>query len=294
MCKKPKRLRRAVGRGRGYSRLRGLNESFLKPFWERFPTERLAHRLTPPAVVTAARVELAAYDGPPLRIAFLSDLHAGPTTATSLLTAAIARVATLAPDVVLLGGDYVYFDADNLERIAAPLAHMAARYPTYGIWGNHDLWADDAYLGRRFASLGVQMLRNQWARSLAGFPIDLYGVDDPWTGEPDFAPLAGAARPVILLCHNPDGLLLMQRAHRADLMLCGHTHGGQVCRRDGRPYFVHAKTGTRFAGGRYEYEGRQLVVSKGLGTVEVPVRRHAPPEIVSVDVAAAPRYAGSL
>lgn len=283
MCKKPRRLRRAVGRGTGFSPLRGLTETIMKPLWERFPTDRLAHRLTPPAQITHETVRLD-YPGAPLRLAFLSDLHAGPTTPAAVLERAFALATEARPDVVLLGGDYVFYDADNIDRIAEPLARVAARFPTFGVWGNHDLWADDAYLERVFAQAGVRMLRNAWERELLDRPIDLYGVDDPWTGEPDFAPLLAAERPVVLLCHNPDGILMLDQAHRADVMLCGHTHGGQICRRDGSPYMVHAKTGTRFAGGRYRHDDKHVIVSKGVGAVEVPVRRYAPPEVVVIDI----------
>lgn len=284
MCKKPKRFRRAVGRGTGFSPLRGLTETMMKPVWERFPTERFARRLTPPAQVTREVVQLPGYAGAPLRVAFLSDLHAGPTTPASVIARAFELVTESRPDAVLLGGDYVFYDADNIDRIAGGVSALAARFPTFGVWGNHDLWADDAYLQRVFAGAGVRMLRNDWVRGFLDRPIDLYGVDDPWTGEPDFEPLKAAERPVVLLCHNPDGVLLLDDAHRADVMLCGHTHGGQICRRDGSPYMVHARTGTRFAGGRYRHKDINLIVSKGVGASEVPVRLHAPPEILVVDL----------
>lgn len=285
MCRKPKRFRRAVGRGTGFSTIRGLTETVMKPLWERFPTDRFAHRLTPPARLTHEVVHLAEYGGAPLRLAFLSDLHAGPTTPTRVLERAFDLVTEARPDAVLLGGDYVFYDADNIDRIAEPLRRVAARFPTFGVWGNHDLWADDGYLGRFFDGAGVRMLRNAWVRDLLDRPLDLYGVDDPWTGEPDFEPLKTAERPVVLLCHNPDGILFLDAAHRADVMLCGHTHGGQICRRDGSPYMVHARTGTRFAGGRYRHQGIHVIVSKGVGTVEVPVRRYAPPEVMVIDLA---------
>jgi predicted MPP superfamily phosphohydrolase len=283
MLRFPK-IRASVGRGSGFSRLRGFNETVLKPIWEHFPTERLAHRLTPPTQITEVTFKVPDYFGRRLRIAFLSDLHAGPTTSTKIFDEAFEHVAAAKPDAVLLGGDYIYFDADNVQQIARHVEKMVSRFPTWGVWGNHDLWADDRYLDQFFQGLGVRMLCNEWVFDWLGEPIDLYGVDDPWTGVPDFSPLIRRERPLILLCHNPDGLLLMDPSHRADIMLCGHTHGGQICRKDGRPYFVHARTGTRFAGGRYSHEGKEIYVSKGIGAVEAPLRMYAPPEVVIVNL----------
>lgn len=278
------RIRTSLGRGTGFSRLRGINETILKPIWDRFPTEKWARFLTPPTQITPVTVRIPQYSGRPLRIAFISDLHAGPTTALQVFEDAFEHISAEEPDAVLLGGDYVYFDADNVQQIAPHLSKMAARFPTWGVWGNHDLWADHTYLENFFEGIGVRMLCNDWVRDWLGEPLDLYGVDDPWTGTPDFSPLIQAERPLVLLCHNPDGLLLMDPTHRADLMLCGHTHGGQICRKDGTAYFVHARTGTRFAGGRYSHEGKEIYVSKGVGTVEIPIRRHAPPEVVMITI----------
>jgi predicted MPP superfamily phosphohydrolase len=298
MCKKPAGIRRAVGRGKGFSKLRGINESLLKPVWERFPLEKYADRLIAAPERTTHAVTLPHYAGRPLRLAFLSDLHAGPTTPHKTLDAAFGAVHEARPDLVLLGGDYVYLDADNIDCIAHCLRELASTFPVFGVWGNHDLWADDHYLERFLSGQGVRMLCNEWEKGLLGEPVDLYGVDDPWTGEPDFSPLLDADRPVVLLCHNPDGILLMDERHRADLMLCGHTHGGQICRPDGSPYMVHAKTGTRFAGGHYRHEQKQIVVSRGVGTVEIPLRLYAPPEVLIVDLvgagATAPAHANLL
>lgn len=278
------RPRRAVGRGLRYSRLRGVNEAILDPLWGRFPLHRFAHRLLPPLATHADSFVLADYRGKALRIAFLSDLHAGPTTPCFLIDQAVEATLQWQPDAVLLGGDYVYFRAEYIHRIEPALRRLAAASPTFGVWGNHDLWADDKYLAHAFADFGVRMLCNERINRWLGQPIDLYGLDDPWTGVPDVTQLRPSKRPTILLCHNPDALLLIEPQHRADLIVCGHTHGGQICHRNGRPFFVHALTGTRFAAGRYSHEGRHVFVSRGLGTVEVPVRRFSPPEIALLTI----------
>lgn len=86
---------------------------------------------------------------PPLRIAFASDFHAGPTTHPETIASVCRALRDLQPDVLLLGGDFVSFHARYIEDVAEALARVPARFGRYAVIGNHDLWADDTLIIQR-------------------------------------------------------------------------------------------------------------------------------------------------
>jgi uncharacterized protein len=287
----------AVGRGRRYSRRRGRIEALLK----------LAYRGDWPARVWgltpwAKRVELVQHSasllpaelvGRRLRIVFASDLHIGPTTARVTLDAAFARIAALRPDVLLLGGDYVFLEASaartrELEQrvrdVPAPVK--------LAVLGNHDLWAEHTAIERALARAGARVLINAHAWLPPPFDhIAIIGLDDPWTGAPDVdAALAGteAAALRIGLCHAPEGALLL-RGRGVPVVLCGHTHGGQIALPGPRPVILPGGPySQRYPFGSHHIDDVQLIVSRGVGAVELPIRAFAPADVVVLDVLARP------
>jgi predicted MPP superfamily phosphohydrolase len=149
--------------------------------------------------------------------------------------------------------------------------------------GNHDLWTDDQLITHKLNAAGVEVLVNRNV-SLA-FPFDgvsICGIDDPWTGSPDTAKAFKDAKPVrIFLMHSPDGLLLLGGEKYA-LGLAGHTHGGQIALRDGTPIIDAGGPLSRsHARGRFEVFGNgPLIVSRGIGCSNVPVRINSDPELI--------------
>lgn len=221
-----------------------------------------------------------------LRIAFLSDLHVGPTTSARALDRAFELAAAARPDVLALGGDYVFLEAtrerlDELERrvrdVPAPLK--------VGVLGNHDLWTDFRAVERALERAGVELLTNR-ALALAGehAGVALLGIDDPLSGAPDPAAAladAAGARVRVALCHSPEGLASL--AGRVDLLLAGHTHGGQVATPLG-PLYVPGRAGRRHPHGLFEVDGTRLFVSRGVGGVGMPLRAFAPPDVAVLDL----------
>ncbi|MBC7977333.1 MAG: metallophosphoesterase, partial [Myxococcales bacterium] len=99
---------------------------------------------------------------PPLRIAFASDLHAGPTTHPTVLDDGFAALAAAEADVILLGGDYVFLTADRISEIARRLAQLPRpRLGIFAVMGNHDLWADDAAIAAALSQAGARVLVNE-------------------------------------------------------------------------------------------------------------------------------------
>jgi len=237
------------------------------------------HRIATPRWPRGAR---------PLRIAFASDLHAGPTTHPALLDDAFAALAAVGADVVLLGGDYVFLFADYITEIARRLATIRAPLGVYGVMGNHDLWADDAAIARALTAAGARMLVNEQVTLPAPFAhVTLAGLDDPWTGRPPRRPIFEAGDHVrVILVHAPEAMLHLDD-EPFDVAMCGHTHGGHVALPGEVPILVPGPLSRRYAHGRHDVgAGRTLIVSRGVGSTEVALRTFADPDILVVELGA--------
>ena len=241
---------------------------------------------------TVCRLPLLAPETPPLTIAYASDFHAGETTDPALLDAACEALGAAAPDLLLLGGDFVTHDPSAAVPLAAALGRIPAPMGRFAVLGNHDWWADGPRVRAALESAGITVLMNRSARLPA--PHDrvwICGLDDHWSGRPDAAAATlGADGVRVVLMHAPSGLLDLGDA-RFELALCGHTHGGQVALPGGTPVIVpHGELSRRYARGRFDLgKGRTMVVSVGLGCVVLPLRLFAPPEIVVCELIASDR-----
>ncbi len=219
----------------------------------------------------------------PLVIAFASDFHAGPTTHAGIFEELFEQVAAHEPDVLLLGGDFVSCRAEYVAALADGLSRCKPPLGKYAVFGNHDLWTDDQHLQQTLANAGVEVLVNRNVALPAPFnAVSICGMDDPWTGDADAAGTFKDASAIrLLLMHAPDGLLLMGE-EKFDLGFTGHTHGGQVALKGGKPIFVpHGPLCREYCYGRYEIQGNgSLIVSRGVGCSTMPVRINADPELV--------------
>lgn len=222
----------------------------------------------------------------PLRIAFASDLHAGPTTHPSLLDEAFDVLAATAADVILLGGDYVFLSADHIPAIEQRIHRLKAPLGIFGVLGNHDLWADDAAIVSALGRAGARILVNERVVLPAPFAhVTIAGLDDPWTGiRPTGPAFDDDDRVRVVLTHAPEAMLhLGDQAF--ELAVCGHTHGGHIALPGGIPILVPGPLSRRHAHGRFDFaDGRTLIVSRGIGGTEVALRLNADPDILVVDV----------
>ena len=168
-----------------------------------------------------------------LRVAFLSDLHAGSFMNGADLLRICERVASEEPDLVLFGGDLINTRERELLLYRDALKVLSPRLGMYAVPGNHDhFWGKDIGLWTAFLQdCGVQVLRNRGVRiEHNGGSLWLCGVDDLTEGDPDLREaLAGRGpdEPALLLSHHPD-FFFEAVAADVDLTLSGHTHGGQV------------------------------------------------------------------
>lgn len=223
---------------------------------------------------------------PLLRIAFASDFHAGVTTDARMFDQCIAMIQRAQPHLLVLGGDYIFGKSDQIDQLTSRLCRVSPALGTYAVWGNHDLWGDQALLRRHLESAGIVVLRNQTVHLPAPYDhVSLFGTDDPWMGCIDshaFTPLATCAR--ILLTHSPEGITAFA-PNDFHLALAGHTHGGQIAWRPGRPLLrSHGPVSAQCQTGRFTIgEQLQLIVGRGVGCSNLPIRIHADPEVIIID-----------
>jgi predicted MPP superfamily phosphohydrolase len=219
----------------------------------------------------------------PLTIAFASDFHAGPTTHPALFDALLEQLRRERPDLLLLGGDYVSFDAANMAGLRGFLAEARAPLGVYAVLGNHDVWNGSLEVTAALEAAGVEVLVNRNVALPAPFgQVSICGIDDPWTGAPSAeATFAGAGAVRLYLMHSPDGLCCLER-QRFDLGFAGHTHGGQIVRRNGAPLKRPSGPYSReYSHGRYEIQDNgPLFVGRGIGCAGIPLRMNADPELL--------------
>jgi predicted MPP superfamily phosphohydrolase len=235
-----------------------------------------------PTWLAVNRLELPVRGLPPalsgLKVAQLSDFHFGPHIPPGYLENAVARAAAERPDLIALTGDFIDRGPGYVSEAAHLFRGLKAPLGVYGVLGNHDFSVHTARGARKFAALdravsdalaaeGVTMLRNRGVRvEHNGAALHVAGVDDLWSGASDLdAAFAGACddTPRVLLAHNPQTVEELG-ARRADLILSGHTHGGQI----NLPVLGRLllnKKAKRWAAGLYPHESGHLYVNTGVG-----------------------------
>ena len=231
--------------------------------------------------------------GEPLRLLQLSDMHADPMPLDYLRKTFRAGLA-LKPDLICVTGDFITHKYDQWDGYAALLTELSAAAPTFAILGNHDggKWAHrpgyhDGYADTKLVramldTAHIPLLHNRRERlEFRGHALDLVGLGDWWADEMDpVSAFSGWQRepgvPVILLSHNPDTKERLL-PFPWDVMLSGHTHGGQLSLPFvGEPFApIRDK---RFVRGLYRWENRWLHVTAGVGSLHT-ARFNCRPEV---------------
>jgi len=220
----------------------------------------------------------AAFDG--FTLLHLSDLHVDMNR--DVADALVARLRGLRFDAAALTGDYRSLTHGPYDRVLAGMARVRAALdgPVYAVLGNHD-WIETV---PPMEAGGIRVLLNEGVRlERGGAALWLAGVDDPHFYESDNLEKAvagvGPGETVVLLCHTPE--LFRQAAYGGvDLMLCGHTHGGQLCLPGGRAVLTNARAPRALCRGGWRYESLQGYTTRGCGVSGVDVRYNCPPELV--------------
>jgi uncharacterized protein len=237
--------------------------------------------------ITRQRIRLArlpkSFDG--FRIAQLSDLHISPFMPADEIRRCVTMTNELKPDLIVMTGDYLLWDPAAQGEVVQALAGLRAPHGVFGCLGNHESITDtEESITRLFALQGTHILRQERASiRLGGDTLYLIGIDD---SQPDDRSVEGLVMPGtvnILLNHNPNDF--DQAAGLGfDLMLAGHTHGGQLSLEFLRRGLSLARLETPYVAGWYEKSGGQLYVNRGIGTTILPIRLGARPEITILEL----------
>jgi predicted MPP superfamily phosphohydrolase len=220
------------------------------------------------------------FDG--FRIALLSDLHYSVWCEPSDYDRLVELVNAVGPDLVVLTGDNVSFHGSLIEPAVRMLGRLRARHGTYAVLGNHDYWIGAGAMVRACEARGIRLLLNEWEGiSVDGHTLVLAGVDDLVAGEPDVAAALRAmpdGAPVILLSHVPS-VVNHPLVERADLVLSGHTHGGQVSFPFVGPLFLPKHATRRLLHGLHDTPRTRLYISRGVGAAGLWFRWRVQPEV---------------
>lgn len=255
-----------------------------------------------------------AFDG--YRIVQLSDLHYGPCTKAEHLSQMAEIAAAAKPDLVVLTGDYIQYSTSGLRNLfATKVDPDFFRWKQYrrmvrelaiklnalveplnppdgmvGVFGNHD-YSEGIGTIRRTLFPGTIWLRNSSTSiTRENAEIRISGVDDLRLGKPDLlTTLHGAVRTSeqqifkLLLCHSPDVTVLPRSSllRFVHLVLCGHTHGGQICFPGLGPIVTRTRQ-KRFISGLHNFQGTPIYINRGTGYGGIPVRLFCPPEITCI------------
>ncbi len=228
-----------------------------------------------------------------IRIGQISDIHFMEYTEPFFVEHAVRELNRMRPDIVLLTGDFVSMAPVEKSRSAAyaPIvAELLGKIECphrYGVLGNHDWMVDGRAVVDSLAAVGIPILHNAFLPfERDGARIWIAGIMDALSGESDLnktiPPTANRdGEPVVLMAHEPDILPAVARLNAFDLMLSGHTHGGQV-RLPFLPPLMLPPLGTRFVEGHFRMGRTQLYVNRGIGAVGLPFRFNCPPELTEL------------
>jgi len=218
------------------------------------------------------------------RIVHLSDIHHSPFTNLEHIAKAVEIANSLKPDMFILTGDYVSHETEYIAPVAEVLGTLESEFGTFACLGNHDHWTDAEMVTKHFRAENINVLVNEGFRFEArDASFWLCGVDDYMVGKTDLRAALHGSYPdemKLLLAHNP---VIVRQAARfgVDLILSGHTHGGQVKLRDEDKRILPRR---KLKNGLHRRKDTQIYITRGIGTVVLPVRFGCPPEISLIEL----------
>jgi predicted MPP superfamily phosphohydrolase len=225
-----------------------------------------------------------------LRVVQMSDLHLEEYTEASFLERMVAEVNELHPDIVLITGDFISRGPRELgvawraAGVAAEILSTLKAPQRFGILGNHDVNVGAEHVIAPLEAHGTPILVDSYTPLERGKDVLwLCGADDAGTRSPDlnFAIPANPRAPVLFMCHEPDfvdKVVQHPRFPLIDVMLSGHTHGGQIR----LPYIgplILPPMGQKYVEGMFHFGHMQMYVNRGIGTVGLPFRLNCPAEL---------------
>ena len=228
------------------------------------------------------------------RVALLTDLHAGRKSHFNLIRRAVALAMREQPDLIAVTGDFAADDARDFTDVFDALRELDAPVGVYAVPGNHDYVVGIEKWWHQIKSSNLTDLTNRFVQLEVGDTrLCIAGVDDYYRGRPELILPPPDERDItILLAHSPDQAERCRRASDSiDLIVCGHTHAGQVRIPFIGPPLSSAEHAHLYQEGLRRRPWTQVYISRGIGTVHFPVRLLARPEVAVLDLRDAARPA---
>ncbi len=215
-------------------------------------------------------------------------MHRGPFTSFEFIKKISKNVNYLKPDLIIFGGDYIYASLNYLKDVFLPFNNFNPPLGKWGVLGNHDNYLGTKKVIRVLKESAIELLNNSSIKLIFGGNIlYIFGVDDFRTGYPDLKKAIKFLKEdgiVIGISHNPLFWEKGKLNFSADLLLSGHTHGGQIDLPFLGPIFLLPGHGREYYRGFYNINGNKLYVSRGIGTIHIPLRIFCPPEITFIEI----------
>ena len=226
-----------------------------------------------------------AFDG--FRILHLTDLHYGPYQGWNYIEKAVEKASGISCDIIALTGDYMHktHDPRKVRRMWKALNRLKAPGGVFNVLGNHDHWAGHGLAMELLETSGQSLRDKTTSLTRRGERIHLGGAGDFWEDHFEIAPVFRNIPKDefrILLAHNPDSIDTIQ-GPPMDLILSGHTHGGQIV----LPFFGAPKLPVKnkiYSQGLIPTENGPVFISRGIGTAILPIRFNCPPEIAILEL----------
>lgn len=267
-----------------------LYSRFIEPYWLNVTHTTIT--ITPTATGEARLKK-------PVTLVLISDLHVGDHKKTAWIQKVVNEIKKIEPDLVLLGGDYTVNHGTITDETTylEPLAELPKLFPTYYVMGNHEygLYArgfqlnpdKSDFIKKRMADFKITLLLNNFdCPEINQQTMCLFGMDDVYKENFNFSTLTtwNTTTPMILISHNPDGILYWPgNLQKPDLVLAGHTHGGQIY----LPFFgplgrVEVLLGPQYYRGLNYYEKTPVYTTVGLAESGGPIRFWSRPEVSAI------------
>lgn len=221
-----------------------------------------------------------------IRVAFLTDFHLKKRD-YKRLDEIIAKTNSQKPDIVILGGDFAHGkkikDTMNLEIMAEKLSLLTLGSKVYAVLGENDWNTDGEAITQALKAVDIRVLEDSNVRTIVKSRyIDIIGISDLTTRSATISEaFKRTVKPRIVITHNPD--VYYDIIDDANIILAGHTHGGQFALPFGKALFASSRYGNKFASGLIKETYNTMIVSKGLGVKGIPIRINCKPEITIID-----------
>lgn len=246
-----------------------------------------------PGLLIQKNLNFEKWPGPKLKVAFLSDLHAGsPHITKNYIEDLVVRINSMSPDIILIGGDLAINGIVGgkpipFAEVANILKKLNSRLGTFAVLGNHDWWNDSDEIIKDLEAAGIQVLENK-AKLITNEmnrSFWVVGIGDQFTQHANPTQALSQINtedPKIIFMHDPAALFGIK--NKFEIALAGHLHGGQVFIPGIGALITPGDAPKEWAKGWIDFKIGSLYVSQGIGTSILPIRFNSPPEFVILNL----------